>query len=125
MTVPANVRKMLESGAKSFYKLEKGKKMFFDFASNKYQADENQRKSHCAGRLKASKKKVVKSYLLCSLVDIGDGVFDLEFHSKMNAINKEMVDFMMEAGEYVLENGVGMVIGNQAAGMPGSIFRRR
>jgi 3-hydroxyacyl-CoA dehydrogenase len=36
----------------------------------------------------------------------------------MNAINKEMVEFMMEAGEYVLNNGVGMVIGNQASGMP-------
>jgi len=38
----------------------------------------------------------------------------------MNALNKEMLDFMTEAGEYVLENGVGLVIGNQASGMPGA-----
>ncbi|MDD5476128.1 MAG: enoyl-CoA hydratase/isomerase family protein, partial [Syntrophales bacterium] len=56
----------------------------------------------------------------CSLIDIGDGVFCLEFHSKMNAINKDMVDFMAKAGEYVDKNGVGMVIGNQAGGMPGA-----
>ena len=39
---------------------------------------------------------------------------------KMNALNKAMLDFMEEAGEYVFENGVGMVIGNQARGMPGA-----
>ena len=38
-----------------------------------------------------------------------------EYQPQIDAINKEMVDFMMEAGEYVLENGVGMVIGNQAS----------
>ncbi len=36
MKVPENVKKMLASGAASFYKLEKGKKFFFDFASNSY-----------------------------------------------------------------------------------------
>ena len=45
-------------------------------------------------------------------------MFCLEFHSKMNAINKEMVEFMQKAGEYIDKNGVGMVIGNQAGGMP-------
>ena len=117
MKVPANVNKMLASGAKTFYKLEKGKKMFFDFASNKYKPMKKGAKAIVLADLRAN-KKVVKTCPSCSLINLGDGVFDLEFHSKMNAINKEMVDFMMEAGEYVLENGVGLVIGNQASGMP-------
>jgi 3-hydroxyacyl-CoA dehydrogenase len=118
LTIPANVKKMLKSGAKSFYKLEKGKKMFFDFATNKYQPLKLNKKAIVLEDIKASKKKVVKTTSSASLIDIGDGVFDLEIHSKMNAINGEIVNFMMEAGEYVLENGVGLVIGNQAAGMP-------
>jgi len=118
LTVPANVKKMLKSGAKSFYKLEKGKKMYFDFASGTYKAMAVNKAAIVLADIKANKKKVVKGTASCSLVDIGDGVFDLEFHSKMNAINKEMVDFMREAGDYVKDNGVGMVIGNQAPGMP-------
>ncbi len=118
LTIPANVKKMLKSGAKSFYKIEKGKKMFFDFATNKYQPVKLNKKAIVLEDIKANKKKVVKTSASASLIDLGDGVFDLEIHSKMNAINKEIVDFMMEAGEYVLDNGVGLVIGNQAAGMP-------
>ena len=116
-TPPANVKAMLASGAKTFYKLEGGKKMFFDFASNSYKPLQLNPKAFILADLREN-KKVVKSVGSCSLIDLGDGVFDLEFHSKMNAINKEMVEFMMEAGEYVLHNGVGLVIGNQASGMP-------
>ena len=38
----------------------------------------------------------------------------------MNAVNKNMVDFMQIAADYVLENGRGIVIGNQAPGFPGA-----
>ena len=55
-----------------------------------------------------------------SLVDIGDGVFCVEFHTKMNAINAEIVDSLADALDYVDRNGVGLVIGNEAGGMPGA-----
>jgi hypothetical protein len=84
----------------TFYKLEGGKKMFFDFASNSYKPLQLNPKAFILADLREN-NKVVKSVGSCSLIDLGDGVFDLEFHSKMNAINKEMVEFMMEAGEYV------------------------
>ncbi|MDA3894845.1 MAG: 3-hydroxyacyl-CoA dehydrogenase NAD-binding domain-containing protein [Desulfobacteraceae bacterium] len=119
MAVPENVKKMLASGATSFYKLEDGKKMFFDFASNGYKALQTSEKAIVLDDLRAN-GKVVKTVPSCSLIDLGDGVFCVEFHSKMNALNGEMLDFMKEAGKYVEENGVGMVIGNQAGGMPGA-----
>ena len=119
MTVPENVKKMLASGATSFYKLEDGTKMFFDFASGGYKPMQTSEKAIVLADLRAN-NKVVKSVPSCSLIDLGDGVFNIEFHSKMNALNGEMLDFMKEAGEYVLENGVGLVIGNQAGGMPGA-----
>ncbi|MFY9397379.1 MAG: 3-hydroxyacyl-CoA dehydrogenase NAD-binding domain-containing protein [Desulfomonilia bacterium] len=117
MKVPENVKKMLSSGATSFYKLENGKKYFFDFASGSYKEVRTSAKALDLNVFKAE-NKVVLTVPSCSLIDIGDGVFCLEFHSKMNAINKEMVEFMQQAGEYVDKNGVGMVIGNQAGGMP-------
>ncbi len=119
LEVPEKVKKMLEAGNETFYKIEGGKKMFFDFASGTYKPVPMSEKILLLANFRAE-NKVVKSTPSCSLIDIGDGVFNLEFHSKMNAINKEMVDFMMEAGQYVEENGVGMVIGNQSGGMPGA-----
>ncbi len=119
MTVPANVKKMIASGATTFYKLEGTKRMFFDFASVGYKEIKTNEKAIVLADLRAN-NKVVKSVPSCSLIDLGDGVFNLEFHSKMNALNGEMLDFMKEAGQYVLENGVGLVIGNQAGGMPGA-----
>ena len=117
--VPENVKKMLAKGATSFYKLEKGKKMFYDFASESYKPVKVSPKALALTNFRAE-NKVALSTPSCSLIDIGDGVFCLEFHSKMNAINKDMVGFMLTAGDYVAKNGVGMVIGNQAGGMPGA-----
>ncbi|HQJ08336.1 MAG TPA: 3-hydroxyacyl-CoA dehydrogenase/enoyl-CoA hydratase family protein [Deltaproteobacteria bacterium] len=119
MKVPEKIEKMLANGAKSFYKTEKGKKKYYDFASESYKPV---RKSDTAIELAAlrAEKKVVKTSSSASLIDLGDGVFCMEFHSKMNAINKAMVDFMSEAAGYVEDNGIGLVIGNQTGGMPGS-----
>lgn len=118
LKVPENVKKMLKKNS-SFYKLEKGKKMFYDFASESYKPVKISAKALDLNNFKAE-KKVAKTNASSSLIDIGDGVFCLEFHTKMNALNGEMVDFFSTALEYVSANGVGMVIGNQAGGMPGA-----
>jgi 3-hydroxyacyl-CoA dehydrogenase len=44
----------------------------------------------------------------------------LEFHTKLNALNKEIIEFQQKITEYVDANGLGLVIGNQAGGMPGA-----
>lgn len=120
LKVPDKVKKMLKKGATSFYKLEKGKPMFFDFVSESYKPVKVSPKALSLANVKVDKKKIALTSGSCSLIDIGDGVYCLEFHSKMNAVNLEMVEFMQKAGAYVGENGVGMVIGNQAGGMPGA-----
>jgi 3-hydroxyacyl-CoA dehydrogenase len=119
LTIPEKVKKMLATGNSSFYKLENGKIFFYDFASESYKPVKVSEKALSLANFRAE-NKVVLSTPSCSLIDIGDDVYCLEFHSKMNAINKDMVDFMNVAGDYVDKNGVGMVIGNQAGGMPGA-----
>lgn len=49
-----------------------------------------------------------------TLIDLGDGVAGLEFHSKMNAIGGDTVAMMQRAIEAVEKNFVGLVIGNEA-----------
>ncbi len=119
LAVPEAVKAMLAAGNESFYKLENGKPYFYDFAASAYQPVKISDNIISLAGLKAD-NKIVKTCPSASLVDIGDDVFCLEFHTKMNAINGEIVDFMAEGLAYVDANGAGLVIGNQAGGMPGA-----
>jgi 3-hydroxyacyl-CoA dehydrogenase len=49
-----------------------------------------------------------------SILDLGDGVFCLEFHSKMNAIDGDILAMATKAVDRAERDGVGLVIGNDA-----------
>jgi len=49
-----------------------------------------------------------------SLLDLGDGVFCLEYHAKMNAIDPDIVAMTMKAVARAEREGVALVIGNDA-----------
>jgi len=117
--VPEKVKKMLTDGHSTFYRTEKGKTLYYDFPSGQYKEVEVSDKMISLAALKGDGKRV-KSCDSASLIDIGDGVFCCEFHTKMNALNHEIVQFMDDALDYVDANGAGLVIGNQAGGMPGA-----
>jgi 3-hydroxyacyl-CoA dehydrogenase len=119
LTVPAKVKDMLAAGVTSFYKTENGKVSFYDFDTKAYKEVVVSESNISLAALKGS-GKLVKTCDSASLIDLGDGVFCCEFHTKMNALNAEIIEFMNEAMDYVDENGVGLVIGNQAGGMPGA-----
>ncbi|MET0754416.1 MAG: 3-hydroxyacyl-CoA dehydrogenase/enoyl-CoA hydratase family protein [Pyrinomonadaceae bacterium] len=110
--IPANVEKMLESGATSFYKEENGQRYFFDFATNDYK--EIPAKAGVIV-LKSVKDRtgVIKKNAGASLIDLGDGVACLEFHSKMNSIGGDTVQMMNFAVSEVEKNFKGLVVGNQ------------
>ncbi|HVF86127.1 MAG TPA: 3-hydroxyacyl-CoA dehydrogenase/enoyl-CoA hydratase family protein [Pyrinomonadaceae bacterium] len=111
--VPANVEKMLDSGAKSFYKTENGQQFYFDFASEKY-VPVNEQPGVIILKSVKERSGVVKKNAGASLVDIGDGVACLEFHSKMNAIGGDMLQMIKQSLAEVEKNFVGLVVGNQA-----------
>jgi 3-hydroxyacyl-CoA dehydrogenase len=114
MSVPSNVEEMLASGATSFYKKDNGQQSYFDFASGKYVplAD-----PPGVLILKSVKDRtgVIKKNAGASLIDIGDGVACLEFHSKMNAIGGDTLQMLKFALGEVEKNFVGLVVGNQGA----------
>jgi len=119
LKVPGLVTGMLESGCASFYKSKNGKVFFYDFKSNDYRELVVSKNIISLKALRGA-DKVVKTCASASLIDIGDGVFCCEFHTKMNALNGEIIDFIGDTLDYIDENGVGLVIGNQAGGMPGA-----
>ena len=62
----------------------------------------------------SSKSKPVRSNADASLIDMGDGILRLEFHSKMNTIDNPSIEMMFEALDEVERNFEGLVIGNHA-----------
>jgi len=117
--IPEKVKRMVAAGHTTFYKTENGKRFAYDFASENYTAVVTSEAIVSLHALKGA-GKVVQSCASASLIDLDDGVFCFEFHTKMNALNKEIVEFQQHVMEYVDDNGQGLVIGNQAGGMPGA-----
>jgi len=112
MTVPANVEQMLASGAKSFYKKEDGQQFYFDFASGQYVQLPDPPGVLILKSIK-DRTGVIKKNAGASLIDIGDGVACLEFHSKMNAIGGDTLQMLKYSLGEVEKNFVGLVVGNQ------------
>ena len=110
--VPANVERMLEAGATGFYKTEQGHRFYFDFATGEYVPEADR-----AGVivLKSVKERtgVIKKNAGASLIDIGDGVACLEFHSKMNSIGGDTLQMIKQSLAEVEKNFLGLVVGNQ------------
>ena len=67
-----------------------------------------------------AQKKVVDTCPTASIIDLGDGVYNVEFHSTMNALDADMWKMMNKAIDLAESKGVGVVIGNQTNELPGA-----
>jgi 3-hydroxyacyl-CoA dehydrogenase len=112
-SVPAAVKKMLEKGNDTFYKTENGKLLYYEFTSGSYKPVGVSEMALSLKRL-ADAGGVVNASPSGRLVDLGEGIFCCEFQTKMNTLNRELIDFIHEALDFVDDNGVGMVIGGEA-----------
>lgn len=112
-TKPAQwIYDMLAAGNTSFYKMEGSKKMFYDVATKSYKAIPGQDQFIILQNLKGEKKVWGNSG--ATLIDIGDGVLNLEFHTKMNAIGSEIIGGVNKAIDIAEQQGwKGLVIANE------------
>ncbi|MFG6116978.1 3-hydroxyacyl-CoA dehydrogenase/enoyl-CoA hydratase family protein [Halobacillus sp. MO56] len=110
ISVPGWVDEMLASGNKHFYKQENGNVYYYHNGDYK-QKNFNKKEIHLK-RLKET-KDVIKKNAGASLIDLGDGVAGLEFHSQSNAIGLDIIQMINDAIEEVDQNFEGLVIGNQ------------
>jgi len=108
--VPAWITDMLANGFTSFYKKENGQVLFYDKGTYRV-VEENKKLIHIK-RLK-EERGVIKKNSGASLIDLGDDVALLEFHSPNNAIGLDIVQMINSSLEEVERNYKGLVIGNQ------------
>jgi 3-hydroxyacyl-CoA dehydrogenase len=113
LKVPQKIEDMLKAGHESFYLKKKDGIYFYDFAKKGYVKLEENPRIILLPSLK-DRNKIVKSNPGATLVDIGDGVVCLEFHTKMNAIEENLTIMLAESCDIVEKDFVGMVVANHA-----------
>lgn len=100
-------------GVEAFYRFnEKGRPEFFCLQTRTWQALERPPGTIDLEIIRRS-GGVVEAGGSCSLHDLGDGVFGLEFHSKMNSIDADILSMTQKAVTRAEAEGVGLVIANQ------------
>ena len=115
-TLPPTVELMLRQDVKSFYRPAdregQPKTEYFDLCAGVYQTLEER-----PGVLSLSEVKrargVVKSNAGASLIDVGDGVLCLEFHSKMNTLGEDQISMIFAGLEETERNFEAMIIANE------------
>ncbi|GAA0134358.1 3-hydroxyacyl-CoA dehydrogenase/enoyl-CoA hydratase family protein [Paenibacillus sp. YSY-4.3] len=110
LTVPSWVKTWLAEGNETFYKKENG--VLFQASGLKYKQVDIQPEKISLRELKAQ-NKIVKANSGASLIDLGDGVACLEFHSPNNAIGSDILAMISQSVEEVRRNFAGLVIANQ------------
>ncbi len=110
--IPPLVEALLRKGYTSFYEKKEGQHFYFDLHRDQYQPIEEKPQIILLPSLK-ERKKTILSNPGASLIDIGDGVACLEFHSKMNTIGADTIKMMRDSLKIVDEKFEGLVIGNQ------------
>ena len=111
--IPPLVEQLLSKGFSSFYERKDGRTFYFDVGAGQYQKVEEKPEIILLPSLKDRNKSIL-SNPGASLIDLGDGVACLEFHSKMNSIGTDTVQMIREALREVEEKFDGLVIGNQS-----------
>ena len=111
--VGAWVKEMLDAGNESFYKTEDGTELQFSPVDKEYVPVREDPMYVSLDRLREEGKELERNDS-ASLLDLGDGVLCLEFHSKGNAIDAGTV----EMGDRALaalnrDDVVGLVIANE------------
>jgi len=111
--LPSPVRTVLERGEKTFYRLADGQRQYFDLAAARYRPAGEPAGVLVLSAIK-SQHRVVATNPGASLIDLGDGIACLEFHSKLNTIGEDTIQMMSRSVEELQRHFDGLVIGNQA-----------
>ncbi|RKD15226.1 3-hydroxyacyl-CoA dehydrogenase [Pelobium manganitolerans] len=107
------VSEMLDAGHQSFYQIENGNKRYYDIASKSYKAIPGQDAFIILDNIRAS--KTVWKNAGTTITDLGDGILNLEFHTKMNTIGGEVLSGINKAIDLAEKDYRGLVIGNDGA----------
>lgn len=105
------VYEMLKSGAESFYKAEDGKRMYYDIGSKSYKVVPGTDDFILLDTLREN--KILWTSDGATILDLGDGVLNVEFHTKMNTLGNDPVEAINRAIDMAEKDYRGVLIGNE------------
>ena len=104
------ITEMKAAGFTSFYKTENGQKMFYDIASKSYKVIPGTEDLVILDALRSENK--VWGNQDTTIVDLGDGILNLEFHTKMNTIGGGVIEGINKAIDLAEADQKGLVVSN-------------
>ena len=105
------VKYLLSEGNTSFYKIEKGKRLYFDVSSKKYLPLPGAESFIILSDLA---EKTVWKNSACHLYDLNDDVVGLTWNTKMGSIGGEVLEAINKSISIAEEKYKGLVIANEA-----------
>lgn len=108
--VPDWVLTLIEDGNDQFYRTKNNQQYYYK--NRAYEPVRIDQKNIHLKQLKAT-NGVIRKNAGASMIDLGDGVLGLEFHSKSNAIGLDIIQMINLSIEEASKNYEGLVIGNQ------------
>ncbi|RIV28744.1 3-hydroxyacyl-CoA dehydrogenase/enoyl-CoA hydratase family protein [Alicyclobacillaceae bacterium I2511] len=112
--IPSFVEDLLVNGQKSFYQRPLGQKSLFYTGDGRFAQYPESERYLSLQRLQEQGKTIRKN-AGASLVDLGDGVVCLEFHSPKQAIGADIIQMVDIAAKEVLKNWDALILGNQGS----------
>ena len=104
------VDEFIAGGNTSFYKVEDGKRLYYDVGSKSYKALPGGDSFIILSDLK---EKTVWKNSACNLVDLGDDVIGLSWNTKMGSIGSEVLEAVNKSISIAEEKYKGLVIANE------------
>ncbi|HEY4150198.1 MAG TPA: 3-hydroxyacyl-CoA dehydrogenase/enoyl-CoA hydratase family protein, partial [Chitinophagaceae bacterium] len=106
------VEAMLAAGIKTFYKVENGKRLYYDIASKSYLALPG---GEAFIVMKNFENQTVWKNSACRTYHLGDDVLGLEWYTKMGSIGGEVLEGIQKSIALAEEKYKGLVIANDGA----------
>ncbi len=107
------VNEMKAAGSESFYTVKDGATYFYDIESKKQQKKPGQDAFIILDNIRKSNEVWKNSGVV--IEDLGDGILNVEFQSKMNTIGGDVLAGLNKAVDLAEKSYDGLVIGNQGA----------
>ncbi len=104
------VHEMLEAGHESFYKIENGVRHYYDIASKSYKPIPGTEDLIVLDHIRES--KTIWKNTGVSIIDLGDGIINCEFHTKMNTIGGDVIQGLNKAIDLAEKEYRGLVVSN-------------
>lgn len=107
------VLEMLEKGSTSFYSIKDGATFYYDIPAKAQTKKPGQDAFIILDNIRESKAVFKNSGVVVE--DLGDGILNVEFQSKMNTIGGDVLAGLNKAIDMAEKDYQGLVVGNQAA----------